>query len=178
MNSPRVEQPTWVTVNLTTRSLPIYRIVLDNPSGGKPSLCVPSLGDDKHPLKWIKRTVHVLHPFSTNDMVVNGVSSVCGYFDPLGHSKATIITIFSRRPFPPQNLSSQQLLYFLSFFCMFLTLFAQQTRFLLKSAITIRHQGCWQELRRPCRPFVGVFFRNHSSEDSTSTPIFHYDSNK
>jgi len=40
----------------------------------------PSLGDDNTLMKWIKRTVHVLHSFSTNDMVVNGVSSVCGYF--------------------------------------------------------------------------------------------------
>ena len=40
----------------------------------------PSLGDDSTLMKWIKRTVHALHSFSTNDMVVNGVSSVCGYF--------------------------------------------------------------------------------------------------
>jgi len=40
----------------------------------------PSLGDDSTPMKWIKRTVHVLHSFSTDDIVVNGISSVCGYF--------------------------------------------------------------------------------------------------
>ena len=39
-----------------------------------------SLGDYSTLMKWIKRTVHVLQSLSTNSMVVDGVSSVCGYF--------------------------------------------------------------------------------------------------
>ena len=38
-----------------------------------------SQGDDSTLMEWIKRTVHVLHSFSTNHIVVNGVSSVCDY---------------------------------------------------------------------------------------------------
>src|SRR5712672_4235655 len=38
-----------------------------------------SQGDDNTLMKWIKRTVHVLHSLSTNHIVVNGVSPVCGY---------------------------------------------------------------------------------------------------
>ena len=38
-----------------------------------------SLGDNSTLMKWIKRTVHVLHSLSTNNMVVSSVSSVCGY---------------------------------------------------------------------------------------------------
>jgi hypothetical protein len=39
-----------------------------------------SLGDNTTLMKWIKRTVHVLHSLSTNHIVVDGVGSVCGYY--------------------------------------------------------------------------------------------------
>jgi hypothetical protein len=38
-----------------------------------------ALGNDSTLMKWIKRTVTVLHFLSTNKMIVDGVSSVCGY---------------------------------------------------------------------------------------------------
>jgi len=44
-----------------------------------------SRGDEGTLMKWIERTVHVLHSLSTNDMVVNGVSLVCGIL-PNGHN--------------------------------------------------------------------------------------------
>jgi hypothetical protein len=37
-----------------------------------------SLGNESTLMKWIKRTVHILHSLSTNHIVVSGVSSVCG----------------------------------------------------------------------------------------------------
>jgi len=39
----------------------------------------PSLGDDSTLMKSIKRTVHVLHSLSTNQILVSGVSLVCGF---------------------------------------------------------------------------------------------------
>jgi len=38
-----------------------------------------SPGDDSTLMNWIKRTVHVLYSLSTNNMIVKGVSLVCGY---------------------------------------------------------------------------------------------------
>jgi len=55
-----------------------------------------SRGDDTTLMKFIKRTVHVLHSLSTNHIVVSGVSLVCSYLYSTG-----ILDYSSLKAFPP-----------------------------------------------------------------------------
>src|SRR5712675_3246773 len=60
-----------------------------------------SQGDDSILIKSIKRTVHVLHSLSTNQMVVRGVSLVCGYLCSSGIPRNDHYTFL--KAFPPAN---------------------------------------------------------------------------
>ena len=62
----------------------------------------PSLGDDSTLMKSIKRTIHVLHSLSTNQILVSGVSLVCGF-----HCSAGILLndhYDFLKAFPPANV--------------------------------------------------------------------------
>src|SRR5712672_4515473 len=61
-----------------------------------------SPGDDSTLMKWINRTVHVLHSLSTNQIVVSGVSLVCGFLSSAGILHNDYHTFL--KAFPPANV--------------------------------------------------------------------------
>src|SRR5712671_6760600 len=62
----------------------------------------PSLGDDSTLMKSIKRTIHVLHSLSTNQILVSGVSLVCGFLCSAGIIRNDTHTFL--KAFPPSNV--------------------------------------------------------------------------
>ena len=69
-------------------------------------------GDDSTLMKFIKRTVRILHALSTNQIVVNHVSSVCGYSCSAG------ILLYSIKAFPPARAVFAAIAILLSVCCL------------------------------------------------------------
>jgi len=61
-----------------------------------------SPGDDSTLMKWINRTVHVLHSLSTNQIVVSGVSLVCRLLCSTAILRNGYHTLL--KAFPPANV--------------------------------------------------------------------------